>query len=242
MTWRPYSPRSTPARSSNWAGRRLQRRASRLPNGGDGRYDVYVHQVGGNIGFVQTDGAVAPGSNSAFSFMGFDLNVKAQYDAVPTGPGNIRTLTRREAIQDVAAHEYFHSIQNGFNSGLGGFGLGNVKEATANWMNDEAYDDLNVNVRSEALGDFTLFRSPDVAMDAIPYGGWFWYRYLSERHGPRPCATSGTGSGWCRRRPPARRRPSRRRQRPWRTAAARCARRGPTSRASSTQRPGSRRG
>jgi hypothetical protein len=155
--------------------------SSRVPNGGDGRYDVYVVPEPG-IGAVHPDSATVPGGNSWRSFMTFDVNVKARYDGLNNGPGDISTLSQRQVISDVVAHEYFHSIQFGFSGSLG-LGLGTVMEATANWMNDEAFTDLNVNVRCENLGDFTLFRDPSRSYERITYGGWFWYRYLSERYG-----------------------------------------------------------
>jgi Family of unknown function (DUF6055) len=156
--------------------------ASSATNGGSGRVDVYVTTVGCNsIAFVQSEGAVAPGSNSWFSFVAVDRDLRGCYTSagINSGPGNLATMSQLEVIRDVFAHEFHHVVQNAIRrNARSGF-----KEATANWMNDEAYDDLNVNVRSSALGDFTLFTSPSTALDSTVYGGWFWLRYLSERFG-----------------------------------------------------------
>ena len=150
-------------------------------NGGDGRLDVYVRTVGcGGIASVTRDGAVSPGSNDFYSFVQFHKDVKACYDGIsPSGPGELTSLTQLQVIQDVFAHEYHHAIENAIN----GNSRAGFKEATANWMNDEAYDSLNVNVRSSILGDFTLFETPTTSLNSTVYGGWFWLRYLSEWSG-----------------------------------------------------------
>ncbi len=157
--------------------------ASSTTNGGDGRVDVYVRTVGCNVASVTREGAVSPGSGSWYSYMSFDVDVLARYvNCHNSGPGNLSTMSQLEAVEDVFAHEYHHNIQVGMNalSSTPAF-----REASANWMNDEAYDDLNVNVRSSKLGDFTLFSSPGTTVDNYTggYGGWFWLRYLSERFG-----------------------------------------------------------
>jgi HPt (histidine-containing phosphotransfer) domain-containing protein len=150
-------------------------------NGGDGRIDVYVRNVGcGSIASVRREGAVSAGSNSFYSFVQFHTDVKACYDGLSAGgPGELTSLTQLQVIEDVFAHEYHHVLQDGIN----GFSTGQFKEASANWMNDEAYDELNVNIRSSVLGDFRLFNSPTTSLNSISYGGWFWLRYLSERFG-----------------------------------------------------------
>ena len=156
--------------------------AASTTNGGDGRLDVYVSNVGcGSIASVASEGAVSPGSNSWYSFVVLDRDVRGCYTSpgINSGPGNLATMTQLEVIEDVFAHEYHHVIQNGIRrSARAGF-----KESTSNWMNDEAYDDLNANVRSSALGDFTLFTAPATSVNSVSYGGWFWLRYLSERFG-----------------------------------------------------------
>ena len=107
--------------------------------GGDGRHDVYVRNVScGGIAFVQGEGAVAPGSSSWYSFTTLGRDMRTCYAGL-SGPGDLSTMSQLDVIRDVFAHEYHHAIQLGMQRG----GTGAFREATANWMNDEAYDGLN---------------------------------------------------------------------------------------------------
>jgi hypothetical protein len=154
-------------------------------NGGDGRYDVYVTTVScSGIAFVDDEAAVSAGSNNWVSHMVLGKDMQACYNAsfINTGPGDLSTLSEYQVILDVIAHEFHHSIQDGLND----FASGQFKEASSNWMNDEAFDNINANVLSTALGDHILFSDPSVPLNTTSrggYGGWFWLRYLSERFG-----------------------------------------------------------
>lgn len=152
-----------------------------VTSGGDGRHDVYITNFGcGRIATVPSEGATSPGGRSFYSFTILHKDMKTCYDTMPAGPGEIRSLTQLQVIQDVIAHEYHHAIEAGMNASA----TLAIAEGTANWMNDEAYDELNVNVRSEALGQHTLFHTPGSSLYSdITYGNWFWLRYLSERFG-----------------------------------------------------------
>ena len=122
-------------------------------NGGDGRLDVYIVTEPG-IGAVYFEANVAPGSSRAYTHMKIDPNVKKLYGAFDLGPSSIAGMTLKDVVRDVIAHEYFHVLQYGIQSGGGAGSLSNIQEGTANWMNDEANDGFNVNVKCEALGHF----------------------------------------------------------------------------------------
>lgn len=153
-------------------------------NGGDGRYDVYVMNIScGGIASVSSDAAVSPGSNNWVSHMKLGKDMQTCYNSsgINSGPGDLSTLTEYQVVLDVVVHEFHHSIQNGLNANSNG----RFKEASSNWMNDEAVNDINANVKSSALGDFILFTNPSTSLTSTGggYGGWFWLRYLSERFG-----------------------------------------------------------
>lgn len=153
-------------------------------NGGNGLYDIYIQaaELGANVyGFTQPEYLASDGSgdneysrdiieeNAFTSYMVMRNN----YDGFP--------YPERQSIQVTAAHEFFHSIQFGYD----GWEKTWLLEATATWMEDEAYDDINDNY--QYLKEW--FEEPELALDYDSgphwYGSWIFFRYLSEHLGGR---------------------------------------------------------
>lgn len=158
--------------------------------GGDGRYDVYIQYIFDELSGY-TDGGYQEtiiGDNpmtdiieetSSHSFIVLD---KAYADV-----DNEANYTRIEYMRSTAAHEFTHAIQFGYDSLEPAEWLW---EATANWMQDQIFDD--VNDANEDLD--SVFKSPDscqISEGGIQrledanhwYGMWIFIRYIAERHG-----------------------------------------------------------
>jgi hypothetical protein len=83
-------------------------------------------------------------------------------------------------IQVTAAHEFNHAIQFGYDVWEESW----LMEATAVWMEDEVYDDVNDNL--QYLPDY--LDNPDTCMPSETpglhwYGDWIFPRFISEHHG-----------------------------------------------------------
>jgi hypothetical protein len=144
-------------------------------NGGDGRLDVYLADVGadGYFGWCATDDPAVNATRRVSAFCVIDDDYANPIYRLPSP---------LEALQVTAAHEFFHAIQFGYDW-LEDLWL---MEGTAVWMEDEVYDDVNDCLRY-LRSDSPLMR-PDVPIDqgrgGYEYGAWIFWRYLSERLGP----------------------------------------------------------
>ena len=95
------------------------------------------------------------------------------------------TNTPLENLQVTVAHEYFHAIQFAYDFLDDGWAM----EATAAWVEDEVYDDVNDNV--QYLNDSPITdrkRSIDKFGGLFHYGVWIFFRYLTEKF---PAETGG---------------------------------------------------
>ncbi|HLF91712.1 MAG TPA: MXAN_6640 family putative metalloprotease [Anaerolineales bacterium] len=155
--------------------------------GGDTRYDIYLEDIfdDGTAGF--TDGGYrdttvgdnpntpAIETNASHSYISLDNDYR-EYSLLP--PLDIMRVT--------AAHEFNHAIQFGYDSDEPANWLW---EATATWMEDMVYDDINDQ-------DYYLdavFGSPHTCQVAEGkeglddgghwYGMWIFLRYISEHYG-----------------------------------------------------------
>ena len=147
--------------------------------GGDTHYDVYLKNCPPYYGYVNyTDGFVGDNPNSPtvsetnayYSYMVLENDFAAF-------PGD-----RRENIRVTAAHEFNHAIQVGYD-GTEAIEATWLMEATATWMEDEVYDEINDNYQFLDK----LFSTPDLALDtehsAYTYSRWIFMRYVSEHYG-----------------------------------------------------------
>ena len=142
-------------------------------NGGDGRLDVYLADVGDTVfGYCASDDPdVQRSSSSAYCVVDDDF-ARAQF------PGPTSGLA---ALEVTAAHEFFHAVQFSYDYLEDTW----LMEGTATWMEDEVFDDVDDN--RQFLHASPLSRSTiplDLSFAPYHYGAWIFWRYLSERFDP----------------------------------------------------------
>ena len=166
--------------------------------GGSSKYDVYIGNLtspqGPLYGVAVPDLSLGdnPQSNSIIeytaktSFMGMNKDYSWAASA---------TQTALDALKVTAAHEFFHAIQFGIETGNTNF----LAEATAAWSEDEIYQGIDDNLQYLK----SVFNYPDVSLNlnrdfdnaltnppspatAAPdyyqhwYGPWIFFRYLTD--------------------------------------------------------------
>ncbi|MBZ5734406.1 hypothetical protein K8Z61_07845 [Nocardioides sp. TRM66260-LWL] len=153
--------------------------------GGDSRFDVYLSDLGGKgvYGYCTSDDPNAdPGSSAevydVWSYCALD-NDFAEFDNTPIN-----------SLRVTAAHEYFHAVQFAYDYYEDAW----LMEATAAWIEDEVYPDVNDNLQYLAASPLT---APSFSMDQFVdagskanwhYGVWIFFRFLSEKY---PAAQGG---------------------------------------------------
>ena len=151
--------------------------------GGNDLTDVYIANIGDYAyGYCNTD--LPPGEyvegHAVYAFCVLDND----YSIEEFGDANTPT----EFMQVTAAHEYFHAVQAAYDWEEDFWLL----EATATWVEDEFYDDINDNVGylpygqlggAESSGGYPI-SGPGISLDRMnfnAYGNWIWFRYLTEK-------------------------------------------------------------
>ncbi len=151
--------------------------------GGNDQPDVYIADIGNYAyGYCNTD--LPPGQyvegHAVYAFCVLDND----YSAAEFGTGH----TPSEFMQVTAAHEYFHAVQAAYDWEEDFWLL----EATATWVEDEVYDDINDNVGYLPYGQLGgpssargyPISGPGISLDRMnfnAYGNWIWFRYLTEK-------------------------------------------------------------
>lgn len=143
-------------------------------NGGpDGRFDVYLADIGGigagYYGFCNSDDPDATSGPhpkvSAYCVLDDDFSTD-QFGGDPV-----------ESLRVTAAHEFFHAVQFGYDYGEDLWFM----EGTAAWAEELVYDDANDNHRY--LGGSQLAR-PWISLDSTDgnsvYGSWIFWQFLTE--------------------------------------------------------------
>ncbi|MBC8508042.1 MAG: hypothetical protein ISR58_08830 [Anaerolineales bacterium] len=172
--------------------------------GGDDRYDVYIQNVfeDGTAGYTEggderyrgpQQGVIgdnplteAVETRASVSYIVMD-NDYAELDEWAAEDGEVNTIDPLELMRSTVAHEFNHAIQFGYD---GEEPADWLWEATASWMQDEVYDDIN-DAEEDLLA---VFKSPDTCQLAYGgeervedenhwYGEWIFLRYISEHHG-----------------------------------------------------------
>jgi hypothetical protein len=139
--------------------------------GGSNQTDIYIADIAddGRYGYCTTDQNVprqGPYDAWAYCVLDDDYN-------------EFRTHTPLENLQVTVAHEYFHAVQFGYDAAEDSWFL----EATAAWMEDEMYDDVDDNVQYLVQSPLRYPRVPlDTFAAGFHYGTWIFFRYLSERY------------------------------------------------------------
>ena len=158
--------------------------------GGDDRIDVYLENLmdEGFAGYTDSEGGYV-GDNpltpeiehhAAYSYMGLDNDYAELLDDPRADE------TPLQLMQATVAHEFNHVLQGGYDDSDPQFWL---YEATATWMEDEVFPDVNDGVHYLDA----VFGSPDTCLVAEEpvrgdnsghwYAMWLLLRMLSERHG-----------------------------------------------------------
>ncbi|MCJ7457602.1 MAG: DUF6055 domain-containing protein [candidate division Zixibacteria bacterium] len=149
-------------------------------NGGDGRYDIYLLNLGSNyLGAThpETTSAPNPALWSYTSWIELDNNY-TNYPAYHP---------QYDWLRVTAAHEFFHAIQMGYdvfeNEVAGDVAKPYWMEMSATWMENEVYDYINDYIyylRSFLGAPWVSLRN---FTGLHPYGAVVWPIYLGERFG-----------------------------------------------------------
>jgi len=157
--------------------------------GGDNRLDVYLTDLGTGV-----YGYTVPDPDSDYYQMPGYIEIDNDFAGTQYG-GSIATVL--QAARVTAAHEFFHAIQYAYDESE--FDYDNISdpnsykpwwlEATATWMEDVVYDDVNdylvylpffFGFPHMGLGTFSYVYGPRAYH---PYGACVWPIYLSEKYG-----------------------------------------------------------
>jgi hypothetical protein len=154
--------------------------ATSADNGGDGRLDVYLADVGsdGVFGYVNSDD---PHLDNPQQYGFFDESTYMVLDNNMSS-SQFGGLAPLDSLQVTVAHEFFHTIQGAYDWWEDHW----LMEGTATWMEDVVYDSDNQN--RDYLGN-SLLTHPTTSLDssagAFWYGSWLWYEFLTEWIGTR---------------------------------------------------------
>ncbi len=149
-------------------------------DGGDNRFDVYLADTGsaGLAGYTSSDDArLADGSTYRYrdvsAFIVLDNDYKASQFNQGTSLGNLRVS---------AAHELFHAVQFAYDHREDDW----MSEGTATWVEDQVFDGVNLNIGALQHSALAAPLTPlDFGRRRHQYGSWLFFRYLSERYGPK---------------------------------------------------------
>ncbi len=166
--------------------------------GGNDLYDIYLSDIygDGTAGYVDGGyGAAVIGDHphtaavetrASYSYMVLDNDYAEQGSYNADADEYTAIITPLETLQSAAAHEFLHSIQFGYDGEEPAEWLW---EATATWIQDEVYGDINDG--NDML--VAVYKSPDSCFIAYGgderaedeghwYGMWIFIRYLSENY------------------------------------------------------------
>ena len=151
--------------------------------GGNALYDVYVSAAeagSGVYGFVAAETQIGDNPNSTglteTDAMTSYMVMRSNYSGFSGGTDTCISVT--------AAHEYFHAIQNGYNSEMGIW----LMEMTAPWAEDYNFSGYDDNFQY-LMG---VFGTPDIAMNLNDnddpdglgghwYATWIFWKYVTEQ-------------------------------------------------------------
>jgi hypothetical protein len=141
-------------------------------NGGDGRLDVYLADIGDAdiFGYCVPDDPAQATSRSAFGYCVLDNDfASTQYGTAHTALQN---------LQVTSAHEIFHAVQFAYDWTEDLW----LMEGTAAWVEDELFDAIDDNRRYLAVSPLAASDMPlDFASEQWDgYGSWAFWRFLSE--------------------------------------------------------------
>ncbi|QWZ09211.1 hypothetical protein KRR39_05310 [Nocardioides panacis] len=147
-----------------------------IDNGGDGRLDVYLANIGdqGLYGYCVPDDTARTSVRAVYGYCVLDNDYAAtEFGGTRTPVDNLRVT---------AAHELFHAVQFAYDWSEDPW----LMEGTATWMEDQLFDAVDDNRRYLAGSPLAASDMPlDFATaDLRGYGAWLFWRFLSESSGP----------------------------------------------------------
>ncbi len=150
--------------------------------GTNSKYDVYLAKIKPNVlGFASPQVLIGDNPNSTNLV---EKNAVTSYIVLRNHYSPINNYSTGQIFPVTIAHEFFHTVQFGYDSKEKTW----LMEATATWVEDEIYDEINFN--RDYLKNW--FLQTYVALDAVKsesnnhwYGSWIFFRYLSEHLGGR---------------------------------------------------------
>ncbi|GAA4108511.1 hypothetical protein GCM10022215_02280 [Nocardioides fonticola] len=143
-------------------------------NGGNGKFDVYLKELGGRglYGYCAPEHAAAKAPRTASGFCVLDNDFSPQQYGAPAEDS--RAVT--------AAHEFFHAIQFAYDAREDPW----LMESTATWMEERFADRVDDNRQYLPYSQIAAPRTPLDLFDPdglTQYGNWVWWEFLSGRFG-----------------------------------------------------------
>jgi len=144
-------------------------------NGGNGLYDIYLRNIyPGYYGYTQSEYFAQGTGDNEHSTEITEYNALTSYMALRNNYSGFPNNASQN-IRVTAAHEFFHAIQFGYD----GYEEIWLLEATAVWMEEVMYDQINDCYQYMP----PWFQSPQTSLDAYGthmYGSYIFFRYLEE--------------------------------------------------------------
>lgn len=142
--------------------------------GGDGKFDVYVEDLGSAVfGYTRPEILVEP-SQSQMNFATCYFVIDNDY------PESIFGHKPEESLEVTCAHEFFHAIQFAYRCDLD---LGFFMEISSVWMEDQVYNEVNDYINYLPY----FFAYPQISLTTYngrhEYASCIWGFYLSENYG-----------------------------------------------------------
>ena len=152
---------------------------SNYDNGGSDKYDIYIRQLASNFyGYVQFE-QYAQGTGDNENTLDLEeKNAITSYMAMRNSYQNFNQLSEIQNIQTTIAHEFFHAVQLGYD----GWEKQWLLEATAVWMEEELFDEINDVY--QYMPDW--FRYPHRSLDeegTHAYGSYIFFEYIEQNMG-----------------------------------------------------------
>ncbi len=148
---------------------------SDLDVGGSGQYDVYIFNLPNSYyGYTASEELRGDNENSLTIE---EINALTSYMVIRNNYNGF-PLPELAALQVTVAHEFFHAIQYGYD----GWEQIWLMEATAVWMEEANFDDVNDCYQYMV----NWFNVPEEALDKLSshmYGSYIFFKYIDEHLG-----------------------------------------------------------
>ena len=152
-------------------------------NGGSGHYDVYIFNLPTNYygyvqgeNYAQQNNLLSRGDNENSAPV--EQNAMVSFMAIRNNYSDFNG-SELENLKVTSAHEFFHAIQYGYD----GWEYGWVKEATAVWMEEFIYDEIN-----DCYQYLSMFLEnpydPFNYDTEHGYGSYIYFSYITEHWAP----------------------------------------------------------